>query len=91
VRIAGVGASGTVGETGRFYPGLQFVDDDLVFAGPMTITLSAATHFAPETYRLFEVTGDVTGLENVTCVSEAGFTCTLSWADPYVLVTLTPP
>jgi hypothetical protein len=87
----GVGAAGTSADTDRFYPGMQFVDDDLVFAGPMTITLSAATHFAPETYRLFEVTGDVTGLENVTCVSEAGFTCTLSWADPYVLVTLTPP
>jgi hypothetical protein len=71
---------------------MQFVQGDLVINGPFTINLSAATHFAPETYRLFEVTGDIVGnLSDITCVSEAGFTCTLSWEDPYVLVTLTPP
>ena len=71
---------------------MQFVQGDLVIGGPFTINLSATTHFAPETYRLFEVTGDIVGnLSDITCISEAGFTCTLSWEDPYVLVTLTPP
>ena len=50
----------------------QYVDGDLTFSGPTTIYLDATLYATPGTYVLFEVTGAVSGLANVTIISEQG-------------------
>jgi hypothetical protein len=50
----------------------QYVDGDLTFSGPTTIYLDATLYATPGTYVLFEVTGTVSGLANVTIISEQG-------------------
>ncbi len=55
--------------------GKQFVDGDLTFSGATTLYLDPDLYATDGTYELFQVTGTVTGLANVTCVSEAGLFC----------------
>ena len=55
--------------------GKQFVDGNLDFAGATTMQLSAALFATSGTYELFEVTGAISNLSNLTCVSLAGFLC----------------
>jgi hypothetical protein len=68
--------------------GKQWVEGDLTFAGPMTSTLAEGTYVTKGTYELFEVTGTVTGLGNLTCVSTRGYTCTVSQVGNIIYVTL---
>lgn len=70
--------------------GKQFVDGNLEFAGATTVYLDADLYATPGTYELFEVTGTITGLGNLTCVSSAGWTVSsISAAGGIVSVTLT--
>lgn len=55
--------------------GKQFVDGNLTFTGPTTLYLDASLYKTAGTYQLFEVTGTVTGLSYVTCLSTQGLTC----------------
>jgi hypothetical protein len=61
--------------------GKQWVEGDLTFTGPTQIILSADLYASAETYELFEVTGEIEGLEHLTCVSAAGFTCAAPFAE----------
>jgi hypothetical protein len=70
--------------------GKQFVDGDLTFSGATTLYLDPELYATPGTYELFEVGGTVTGLANVTCISEAGLFCGAPFLDGnLVQVTLT--
>lgn len=70
--------------------GKQFVDGNLNFAGATVISLDADLYATAGTYEVFEVTGTVTGLANVTCVSAAGLTCGAPYLDGNIVkVTLT--
>jgi hypothetical protein len=60
--------------------GKQFVEGDLTFAGSTTMILGATMYATAGTYELFEVTGTITGVNNLTCVSAAG----LSAGTPFV-------
>ena len=61
--------------------GKQFVGGDLTFSGPTTIYLDESLYATDGTYELFEVTGTVTGLANLTCVSDAGLHCSPPFLD----------
>lgn len=52
--------------------GKQFVEGDLTFAGSTTMILSEALYKTAGTYELFEVTGTITGIGNLSVVSAAG-------------------
>lgn len=54
--------------------GKQYVDGNLDFAGATVISLDADLYATVGTYEVFEVTGTVTGLANLSFVSEAGLT-----------------
>lgn len=54
--------------------GTQYVDGDLTFTVPTTITMDAALYLTFGTYVLFEVTGSITGEGLVTATPPAGFT-----------------
>jgi hypothetical protein len=70
--------------------GKQFVDGDLTFSGATTLYLDGELYATDGTYELFEVTGTVTGLANVTCISEAGLFCGAPFLDGnLVKVTIT--
>jgi len=60
--------------------GKQFVEGDLTIAGSTTMILGATMYATAGTYELFEVTGAITGVNNLTCVSAAG----LSAGTPFV-------
>jgi hypothetical protein len=68
--------------------GKQYVEGDLVFSGATTVQLAEGTYVTKGTYELFEVTGTVTGLGNLTCVSSRGYTCTVSQVGNIIYVTL---
>lgn len=55
--------------------GKQFVDGHLDFAGATSMQLSADLFATAGTYELFEVTGTVSNLSNLTCVSLKGLLC----------------
>jgi hypothetical protein len=70
--------------------GKQFVDGDLTFSGATTLYLDASLYATDGTYELFQVTGTVTGLANLTCVSELGLSVGAPFLDGnLVKVTLT--
>jgi hypothetical protein len=70
--------------------GKQFVDGDLTFSGATTLYLDPDLYATDGTYELFQVTGTVTGLANVTCISEAGLFCGAPFLDGnLVKVTIT--
>lgn len=54
--------------------GKQFVEGNLDFAGSTTMILSEAMYKTAGTYELFEVTGTISNLSNLSVVSAAGFT-----------------
>ena len=54
--------------------GKQFVEGNLDFAGSTTMILSEAMYKTQGTYELFEVTGTISNLSNLSVVSAAGFT-----------------
>jgi hypothetical protein len=68
--------------------GKQYVEGNLVFSGATTVQLAEGTYVTKGTYELFEVTGTVTGLGNLTCVSTRGYTCTVSQVGNIIYVTL---
>jgi hypothetical protein len=68
--------------------GKQWVEGNLVFSGATTVNLGESTYVTKGTYELFEVTGTVTGLSNLTCVSTRGYTCTVSQVGNIIYVTL---
>lgn len=55
--------------------GKQFVEGDLTFTGATQLVLDASLYKTAGTYELFEVTGTVTGLGFVSCVSTQGLAC----------------
>lgn len=70
--------------------GKQFVDGNLTFSGSTTIYLDETLYSAAQTFELFEVSGTVTGLANVTCISAGGLTCGAPFLDGSIVkVTLT--
>jgi hypothetical protein len=68
--------------------GKQYVEGDLTFSGAMTVQLSEALYATAGVYELFEVTGTVTNLGNLTCLSTRGYTCTVSQVGNIIYVTL---
>ena len=60
--------------------GKQFVEGDLTISGSTTMILGSTLYATAGTYELFEVTGTITGVNNLTCVSAAG----LSAGTPFV-------
>ncbi len=68
--------------------GKQWVEGHLTFSGATTVQLAEGTYVTKGTYELFEVTGTVTGLSNLTCVSTRGYTCTVSQVGSIIYVTL---
>lgn len=54
--------------------GKQFVEGNLNFAGSTTMILSETMYKTQGTYELFEVTGTISNLSNLSVVSAAGFT-----------------
>jgi hypothetical protein len=61
--------------------GKQFVDGALAFNGPTTLYLDGELYATDGTYELFEATGGVTGVANLTVVSEAGLFCGAPFLD----------
>jgi hypothetical protein len=61
--------------------GKQFVDGALAFNGPTTLYLDGELYATDGTYQLFEATGGVTGVANLTVVSEAGLFCGAPFLD----------
>lgn len=53
--------------------GKQFVEGNLDFAGSTTMILSDTMYKTAGTYELFEVTGTISNLSNLSVVSAAGF------------------
>jgi hypothetical protein len=76
-------ASGTCTITNVSNPtnGKQFFESNLTFEGAHEVVLSSELFANVGTYELFEVTGTITGLNLVTCTSEAGFTCSAPFID----------
>jgi len=68
--------------------GKQWVEGDLDFDGPVTAVLAEEVYVTRGTYELFQVSGTVTGLANLTCVSPRGYTCTVSQVGNIIYVTL---
>jgi hypothetical protein len=62
----------------------------LTFSGATTLYLDGELYATDGTYELFQVTGTVTGLANLTCVSELGLSVGAPFLDGnLVKVTLT--
>ena len=55
--------------------GKQFVDGDLTFTGATQLVLDASLYKTAGTYELFAVSGTVTGLSFLSCVSTQGLLC----------------
>ena len=60
--------------------GKQYVEGNLNITGPITMILGATLYATAGTYELYEVTGTITGVNNLTCTSAAG----LSAGTPFV-------
>jgi hypothetical protein len=62
--------------------GKQWVEGDLNFAGPTTIYLDQHLFTTPGTYELFEVTGNIYNVENLTAIHDGGFLIGTPFVDP---------
>ena len=62
--------------------GKQWVDGDLNFDGPTTLYLDQHLFTTPGTYELFEVTGVINGVENLTVIHDGGFLIGDPFVDP---------
>ena len=60
--------------------GKQYVEGDLTISGSTTMILSATLYATAGTYELFEVTGTITGVGNLSVLSAAG----LSAGTPFI-------
>ena len=60
--------------------GKQYVEGNLNITGPITMILGATLYATAGTYELYEVTGTITGVNNLTCTSASG----LSAGTPFV-------
>lgn len=62
--------------------GKQWVEGDLNFAGPTTIYLDQHLFTTSGVYELFEVTGNIYGVENLTAIHDGGFLIGTPFVDP---------
>lgn len=65
--------------------GKQFVEGNLNFAGSTTMILSEALYKTQGTYELFEVTGTISNLSNLTVLSAAGWTAGSPFIDGNII------